>query len=101
MSIPSGLKFGAPSELGYSLRDLIGVSLLLIGVFKKFLRHRLRVDAFRHVVVALVPENAHNFGRERLVEDPDDRFPVPPVVRRHCTFHNLLTRAPSNLFDIC
>jgi hypothetical protein len=62
--------------LDYSLRDLIGVSLFLLGVFKKLLRNRLRVDAFRHVVVALVPEHTHNFGSERLVENPHHRFPV-------------------------
>jgi len=38
-----GAEVRRPTELGYPLRDLIGMSLFLIGVFKKFLRNGLRV----------------------------------------------------------
>ena len=64
------LRFAA--ELLDSLRDALGVLLLLARVLLEFLLYGLRVDSGRREVVELAAERADELGGERLVENRID-----------------------------
>ena len=81
-SSPSGFRLGAPWSWTMRADDLVRVHLLLVRVLEELRRHRLRVDAGRHVVVPLVAQDAHDLGGQGLVQDLHDRLAVGLVALR-------------------
>ena len=68
-------------------------------MLKKFFRHRLRVDALCHMVMALVAQNANDLRSERLVEDAQDDRPVTFVAVCNRPILNVMTGTSANLLD--
>ena len=70
------VEVGFAPELPDTFGDSVRVGLFLLRVLEELLLHRIGVDAFRHVIMTLVAQHAHDFGRERDVQQPDDGFEV-------------------------
>ena len=70
--------FRVQVRLAAELRDPLGdpVRVLLLGarVLEKLVSDGARVNPGGHVVVALVAQDAHDLGRERLVQDAQHRL---------------------------
>ena len=87
-------------QLHDSFRNLISVSLFLIGVLEKFRCHCLGMDALRHVVMALITQDTNQFGSKRLIEYTEDSLYIAFIIRRHRTFLDVPPCAAPDLFDI-
>ncbi len=88
------------AELRDSLGDLVHVPLLGVRVLEKLLGHAARVDSGRHVVVALVAQDAHDLGRERFVQDAQHRLDVGSIALGHRALLDVGARSPAELLDV-
>ena len=95
-----GIHVGRPAELHDPLGDEIGVALLLVGVLEELSGHRLGVDARRHVVVALVTQDAHELRRERFVEQAQDGLAVRAIAFGDRAFLHMAAGPSTKLLDI-
>src|SRR5262249_43680933 len=80
--------------------DLVGVLLLVLRVLEELRRHALGVDALRHEVMALVAQDAHDLGGERLVQQLHHRVAVGLVAGRHGAARDVLSGPAAQLLDI-
>jgi hypothetical protein len=97
---PLRVQVGRALELHDAGRDLVGVRLLLVRVLEELGRHRLRVDAGRHVEVPLVAQDAHDLGGQRLVQDLHDGLAVGLVAFRDGTVLDVLARPLPQRLDV-
>jgi hypothetical protein len=74
------VEVGLAPELHDALGDLVGVRELRIGVLQELGGDRARVDAARHEIVVAIAQDAHELGRQRLVQQLDHLFLVRAVV---------------------
>ena len=63
-----GIKIRLAAQLNDAVRYLIRVPLLIIGMLQKLCGHALGVNSRSHKIVALVTQDADNFGGQRLVQ---------------------------------
>ena len=79
---------------------LLGTTLLFFGMFEKFRRHGLRVDAIGHVVVAFIAQDTDDFGGQRFIEQADGSLYISLVALGDGAVLNVLPGAAADLFDI-
>ena len=94
-----GREIGLATELGDALGDTVGVRLLFLRVLHQLSSDRMAGDAAdcrAHVVVIAVPQHAHQFGRQRVVEQLDDGLAVALIILSDRALFDVLSRA---LFD--
>ena len=77
-----GVEVRLAVQLGDSFRDLVGMLLFFMGVFKELFCDRLGMNSAGHIVVAFITQNADQFGGQSLVEDANHRLPVCAIVFR-------------------
>ena len=77
-----GREVGFAAQLDDALGEAVGVARLLVRVFQELGRHLRRRQAVRGEVVALVAQDAHQLGGQRVVQQLDDLVAVGPVAGR-------------------
>ena len=87
---PVRREIGLAAQLHDARRDLVGVTLLFVRMIEEFLRNALRVDAARHEVMTAVTQDAHELGRQRVVEELEDHFAVGGIPCRDGTLLDAL-----------
>ena len=95
-----GIEVRRAIELDDALGDLVGVALLFVGVLQKLLGHCLGVNATGHEVMALVAQDADNFGGQRFVEHAQRGLQIGLVALRDRAFFNVLAGAAANFLDV-
>ncbi len=88
-------------ELDNPCRNHLGMALLLRGVLQELLSHGTGTDSFSHVVVALVPQNAHELGGQNLVQDREQTSTVCTVGLSDGTLLQVLAGLPPKGRNVC
>src|SRR5687767_2882075 len=74
-----GIEIRFALKLNYSLRNLIRMPLLVVGMLQKLRRHTFSMNARRHEVMSLVAQHANDFGRQRLVQKFNYGFAISSI----------------------
>ncbi len=95
-----GREIGLAAKLDDAVGDAVGMRGLLGRVLGELLRRDLGLRAVRHEVVPLVAQHANDFGRERLIEKPDDLLHVRAIARGDGAGVDVLARSLAQRLDV-
>ena len=90
-----GREVRGSAQLDDALRDLVRVALFLVRVLEELLGHALGMNPARHEVMATVPQDADEFGRERSIEKLQHGLAVRRIARRDGAFIDVQSRTGS------
>jgi hypothetical protein len=88
------------AELNDAFRDAVGLLWFLGRVLKKLNLHRPGMNTLRHEIVPLIPRHAHDFRRQRLIEDLTRDIGVSAVGFGHRAMRHGLPRPLPKRFDV-
>src|SRR4051794_685722 len=83
-----------------ALRNLIGMTLLFIGMLQKFRSDALGINAAGHKMMASVPQYTNDFSRQRFIQKLDYRLAVGTIAFGHSTILDVLPGAFAQSFNI-
>src|ERR1700684_660006 len=87
-------------ELSDSFGNPVGMLLLFIGVLQKFFFDGFCVHSFSHKEMPLIAEDAHEFGREDVIEYFYYLVSVGAVTFGYRTVFHMLARTFANIVDV-
>jgi hypothetical protein len=97
---PFGIEIWRTPQLNYSLGNLIGVTLLFVGVLQKLSRDTFGVDPGSHEIVTLVPQHANDFRRQRFIQHLDHGLSVGLIAFGYRALVDVLACSFAERFDV-